>query len=100
MTFRCGPLLKRNCVCAADSAFFWADGANTSAITGHWLDIAREVSMPHLHDGSRGVTVAQRAFALCRSLLSPQPVTTIEGYPLGSKTSIAVLHAIPHVVNR
>lgn len=28
---------------AADSAFFWADGANTSAITGHWLDIAREV---------------------------------------------------------
>jgi len=26
-----------------DSAFFWADGANTSAISGHWLDIAREV---------------------------------------------------------
>ncbi|KAF8062070.1 hypothetical protein HT031_004330 [Scenedesmus sp. PABB004] len=25
------------------SAWFWADGANTSAITGHWIDIAREV---------------------------------------------------------
>jgi hypothetical protein len=29
--------------CAADSAFFWAAGANTSGITGAWLDIAREV---------------------------------------------------------
>lgn len=27
----------------AESAYFWADGSNTSAITGHWLDIAREV---------------------------------------------------------
>lgn len=32
---------------AADSAFFWADGANTSAITGHWLDIARQVRQGH-----------------------------------------------------
>jgi hypothetical protein len=27
-----------------DSAWFWADGANTSAISGHFFDIAREVS--------------------------------------------------------
>jgi hypothetical protein len=32
-------------VCAADSAFFWAAGANTSGITGAWLDIAREVRL-------------------------------------------------------
>lgn len=26
-----------------ESALFWADGANTSAISGHWLDIAAKV---------------------------------------------------------
>jgi hypothetical protein len=31
------------CCWPAESAYFWADGANTSAITGHWLDVAREV---------------------------------------------------------
>jgi hypothetical protein len=27
-----------------ETALFWADGANTSAISGHWLDIAKRVS--------------------------------------------------------
>lgn len=27
----------------SDTAIFWADGGNTSAISGHWLDIAKKV---------------------------------------------------------
>eukprot|EP00775_Hariotina_reticulata_P009825 gene9825-9983_t len=46
-----------------DSAFFWADGANTSAISGHWLDIAREVLPADLSIADTALFYARAAAA-------------------------------------
>lgn len=49
----------------ADSAWFWADGANTSAITGHFLDIAREVRGRAECCSNASTCAASRLHACC-----------------------------------